>query len=51
VALLSERQLKPHERFFIPNYHIYGTDIFSGRKGKTAFAIRKGIPHNLRLFE
>jgi hypothetical protein len=22
VALLSETHLKPHERFFIPNYHL-----------------------------
>jgi hypothetical protein len=25
VALLSETHLKPHERFFIPNYHFYRT--------------------------
>jgi hypothetical protein len=37
VTLLSETYLKPHERFFIPNYHIYWTDRFPGRKG---------IPHN-----
>jgi hypothetical protein len=37
VALLSETPLKSHERFFIPNYHFYGTVHFPGRKG---------IPHN-----
>jgi exonuclease III len=37
VALLSETHLKPHERFFIPNYHYYWTDCSLGRKG---------IPHN-----
>jgi hypothetical protein len=37
VALLSETHLKPHVRFFIPNYHFYWT----GR-----FRERKGIPHN-----
>jgi hypothetical protein len=46
VALLSETHLKPHERFFIPNYHVYRTDRFPGRKGGTAIAVRKGIPLN-----
>jgi exonuclease III len=46
VALLSETHLKLHERFFIPNYHFYRTDRFPGRKGGTAVAVRKGIPHN-----
>jgi hypothetical protein len=46
VALLSETHLKPHERFFIPNYYFYRTDRFPGRKGGTAVAVRKGIPHN-----
>jgi exonuclease III len=46
VALLSETHLKPHERFFISNYHYYCTDRFPGRKGGTAVAVRKGIPHN-----
>jgi hypothetical protein len=46
VALLSETYLKPHERFFIPCYHFYRTDRFPGRKGGTAVAVRKGIPHN-----
>jgi exonuclease III len=45
VALLSETHLKRHERFGIPNYTIYRTDHFPGRKGETAVAIRKGIPH------
>jgi hypothetical protein len=46
VALLSETHLKPHERFHIPNYHFYRTDCFPGRKGGTAVAVRKGIPHS-----
>jgi hypothetical protein len=46
VALFSETHLKPHERFFIPNYHFYRTDRFPGRKGGTAVAVRKGVPHN-----
>ena len=45
MALLSETHLKPHERFCIPNYFFYRTDCFPGRKGGTAVAIRKGIPH------
>jgi hypothetical protein len=44
-ALLSETHLKPHERFFIPNYHFYGTDRFPGIKGETAVAVGKDIPH------
>jgi exonuclease III len=46
VALLSETHLKPHERFFIPNYHFYQADCFPGKKGGTAVAVRKGTPHN-----
>lgn len=46
VALLSETHLKLHERFFISNYHIHRTDRFPGRKGGTAVAVRKSIPHN-----
>jgi hypothetical protein len=33
-------------KVFITNYNIYRADRFSGRKGKTAVAIRYGIPHN-----
>jgi hypothetical protein len=32
VALLSETNLKPHERFYIPNCHFYRTDRFAGKK-------------------
>jgi hypothetical protein len=46
VALLSETHVKSHERFFLPNCHFYQTDRFPGRKGGTAIAVRKGIPHN-----
>jgi hypothetical protein len=46
IDLLSETHLKSHERLFIPNYHYYQTDRFPRRKGRTAVAIRKGIPHN-----
>jgi hypothetical protein len=46
VALFSETHLKPHERFFIPNYHFYRTYRYPGRKGGTAIAVREGIPHN-----
>jgi hypothetical protein len=45
VALFSETHLKPHERFFITNYHVYRMDRYPGRKGGTAIAIKKGIPH------
>jgi hypothetical protein len=33
VALLSETHLKPHVRFFIPNYHFYRTECSPGGKG------------------
>jgi hypothetical protein len=44
MALHSKTQLKPHEKFFIPNYHFYRTGRFPGRKGRTA--VGRGIPHN-----
>jgi hypothetical protein len=34
VALLSETNLKPHERLFISNYHFYWTGRFPGRKAE-----------------
>jgi hypothetical protein len=46
VALFSDTHLKPHERFYIPNYQVYRTDCFPGIKGGTAVAIKKGIPHS-----
>jgi hypothetical protein len=46
VALLSETHLKPHQRFFILNYHYYWTDRFQGSKGEIAVVVRKGTPHN-----
>jgi hypothetical protein len=30
VALFSETRLKPHERFSIPNFHLYRTDRHPG---------------------
>jgi hypothetical protein len=44
--LCSQRHIKPHKRFSIPNYHFYRTDHLPGRKGETTVAVRKGIPHN-----
>jgi exonuclease III len=46
VALFSETHLKPHERFFIKNYHVYRMDRYPGRKGGTAIVVTKSIPHN-----
>jgi hypothetical protein len=46
MALFSETHLKPHERFYIPNFQLYRTDRHPGRKGGTAVEVRKGIPHN-----
>jgi hypothetical protein len=33
-------------RFYIQNYHFYRIDRHPGRKGGTAVAVRKGIPHS-----
>jgi exonuclease III len=46
VTLFSKTHLKPHEKFFFQNYHVYRIDRYSGRKGGTAIAVRKVIPHN-----
>jgi hypothetical protein len=45
MAQLSETHLKPHMRFYIPNYDIYQTDREDEHKGGTAVAVKKGIPH------
>jgi hypothetical protein len=47
VALLSETHLKPHERFFILNYHIYWTDCFLSRKGELPLQLEKAFPVTL----
>jgi hypothetical protein len=41
-----QTHLKPHERCFIPNYHVYRIVRHLGRKGLTAVAVRIGIPHS-----
>jgi hypothetical protein len=41
---LLKAHLKSHERFYIPNYHVYRTDHFPSIKSVTAVAVRKGIP-------
>jgi exonuclease III len=46
VALFSETHLEPHERFFIPNYLLYRTYCYPGRKGGTSVAVRPAVPHN-----
>jgi hypothetical protein len=45
VALFSETHLKPHERFHIPNYHLYRIDRHPERKGGKAIVVRKGTSH------
>jgi hypothetical protein len=45
MALFSETLLKPYEKFYVPNYHFYRIDHQRGRKGGTAIAVTKGIPH------
>jgi exonuclease III len=46
VALLSETHLKPHKRFYVPNYQAYRTNRFLSKKGRTAVAVKKGFPHS-----
>jgi hypothetical protein len=46
VDLFPKTHLKPHERFFISNYYFYRTDRHPGRKGGTAVAVRRGVPHS-----
>jgi hypothetical protein len=41
VVLFSETHLKPHEMFFISNYHFYRTYRHPGRN-----AVRRGAPHS-----
>jgi len=41
VALLLEAHLKPHEKFFIPNYDVYRTNCFPVLNKETAIAVRK----------
>jgi endonuclease/exonuclease/phosphatase (EEP) superfamily protein YafD len=40
VALLSETHLNAHERFFIPNYHIYRTDRFHAEKAELQLQVQ-----------
>jgi hypothetical protein len=46
VILFSESHLKDHERLFILKYHFYRTDRHPARKGRTAFAVWKGVPRS-----
>jgi hypothetical protein len=46
VTLFSRTQLELHEGFFIQNYQFYPTGHFPGRKGGTAVAGKKCVPHN-----
>jgi exonuclease III len=44
VALFSETHLKPHMRFYIPNYHLYRNDLQDGNKDGTAVAVKNEKP-------
>jgi hypothetical protein len=46
VELFSETYVKHHERSFISNYLFYRTDRHQSRKGGTAVAVRRGVPHS-----
>jgi hypothetical protein len=41
VALFTETHLKPHMRFYLPNYDIYWNDGLDGNKGGTAVAVKR----------
>jgi hypothetical protein len=45
MAMFSETRLKPYMRFCIPSYDFYRTGHEDGRKGETAVAVKRGIPH------
>jgi hypothetical protein len=45
LALFAETHLKPHDRSHIQNYNFYQIDREPERKGGTAVAVRRGIPH------
>jgi hypothetical protein len=45
LVLFSETNLKPHMRFYIPNYDIYQTDREDRHKCGTAVAVKQGFPH------
>jgi hypothetical protein len=43
--MLSEMHLKPHEEVLYSELSFYHTNHFPGIKGRTAVAVRKGIPY------
>lgn len=45
MILLSETNLKPHEKFFIQIYRVYQIDRFPNLKEGTVISVRIGIPH------
>jgi hypothetical protein len=45
VALFSETRLKQHDRFYVPIYYLYLIHRHQERRGGTASAVRKYIPH------
>jgi hypothetical protein len=44
VVLFSETHLKPHERFFIPNYNFYRTDGGHAEKAELPLQLGKAFP-------
>jgi hypothetical protein len=44
VALFSETHLKPHERFYIPNYHFYRIDANWEEKAELLLQSEKASP-------
>jgi hypothetical protein len=44
MALFSETHLKPHERFFIPNYYFYRTDRYQGKKAELPLQLEEAFP-------
>jgi hypothetical protein len=44
MSVFSVTYLKPHLRFYIPNYYIYRTDHEDRNKGGAAIAVKKVIP-------
>jgi hypothetical protein len=47
VALFSETHLKPHERFYIPNYHFIESIVTRKEKAELPLLLGKATPTSM----
>jgi len=40
MALFSETDIKPHERFSVPSYYLYCMDYFPGDKRRAIISVK-----------